>query len=142
MFLVNSNPASVLFDSGASHSFITARYVAKYNLPIVNMKQQMIISSPGGEMRAKYICSKLSLCIRGVDFLANLIVLESNGIDVILGMDWLAKYKGIIDCARRAVQLTNREGTQVEFVAAIPSTEESSLNQMKGIPIEEINVVN
>ena len=38
MFLVNLNPASVLFNSGASHLFITTRYVAKYNMPIVLMK--------------------------------------------------------------------------------------------------------
>ena len=69
MFLVNSNPASVLFDSGASHSFITARYVSKYNLPIVHMKQQMIISSPGGEMRAKVYMLKAKPLYKGGRFL-------------------------------------------------------------------------
>jgi hypothetical protein len=32
MFLVNSAPASVLFDSGASHTFISAEYVSKYSI--------------------------------------------------------------------------------------------------------------
>jgi hypothetical protein len=43
----------------------------------------------------------LNLKIRGVDFDVNLIVLESKGIDVILGMDWLGKHKVLIDCAKR-----------------------------------------
>jgi len=32
-FLVNSKPATVLFDSGASHSFITEQFVAKHDIP-------------------------------------------------------------------------------------------------------------
>ena len=87
MFLVNSAPASILFDSGASHSFITTEYVAKHSIPMSIMPKPMLVSSPGGGMKAAYICPKVTLRILGVDFFANLIVLESRGIDVILGMD-------------------------------------------------------
>jgi hypothetical protein len=38
-------------------------------------------------MRTKHICPTISITIRGVDFLTNLIVLDSKGIDIILGMD-------------------------------------------------------
>jgi hypothetical protein len=38
-------------------------------------------------MPARQLCPKVNLKIRGVDFFSNLIVLESKGIDVILGMD-------------------------------------------------------
>jgi hypothetical protein len=65
MFLVNSHPATVLFDSGASHSFISSRFVAKYNLPITTMKHTMLVSSPGGEMRTKHICPAVRISIRG-----------------------------------------------------------------------------
>jgi hypothetical protein len=41
-------------------------------------------------MRTKHICPVISITIRGVDFLVNLIVLDSKGIDIILGMDWLS----------------------------------------------------
>jgi hypothetical protein len=47
----------------------------------------MIVSSPRGDMPARQLCPKVNLKIRGVDFIANLIVLESKRIDVILGMD-------------------------------------------------------
>jgi hypothetical protein len=87
MILVNDNNAIVLFDSGASHSFIAASFVQKYNLPISMLKNQMIVSSPGGDIHARHVCPKVSILIRGVEFLANLIVLQSKGIGVILGMD-------------------------------------------------------
>jgi hypothetical protein len=48
MFLVNSTLASVLFDSGASHSFITSQFVAQHNIPISPMSRHMLVTSPGG----------------------------------------------------------------------------------------------
>jgi hypothetical protein len=87
MILVNDNNAIVLFDSGASHSFVSPSFVQKYNMPLSMLKNRMIVSSPRGDMHVRHVCSKVSILIRGVEFLANLIVLESKGIDVILGLD-------------------------------------------------------
>jgi hypothetical protein len=87
MILVNDNNAIVLFDSRASHSFVAANFMQKYNLPLSMLKNRMIVSSPGGDMHARHVCPKVSILIRGVEFLANFNVLESKGIDMILGMD-------------------------------------------------------
>jgi hypothetical protein len=65
MFLVNNTSAVVLFDSEASHSFISAAYVGKHNLPLTLLRYQMIVSSPGGDMPARQLCSKVNLKIRG-----------------------------------------------------------------------------
>jgi hypothetical protein len=65
MFLASSHPATVLFDSGASHSFISSTFVVKHHLPITIMKHTMLISSPGGEMRTKHICPAVSITIWG-----------------------------------------------------------------------------
>jgi hypothetical protein len=51
MFRANSNPATVLFDFGASHSFISSIFVATHKLPIAAMNCTMLVSSPGGEMK-------------------------------------------------------------------------------------------
>jgi hypothetical protein len=64
MFLANSHPVIVLFDLGASHSFISS-FVVEHQLPITIMKQTMLVSSPGGEMRTKHICPAISITIRG-----------------------------------------------------------------------------
>ena len=45
-----------------------------------------------------------------VEFLADLVVLVSKGIDVILGMDWLSRHNGLIGCTDKVVHLTNPEG--------------------------------
>jgi hypothetical protein len=53
MFFVNDTSAVVLFDSRASHSFISAAYVEKHNLPIALLRCQMIVNFPGGDMHAR-----------------------------------------------------------------------------------------
>jgi hypothetical protein len=65
MFLASSHPTTVLFDSGALHSFISSSFVVKHHLPITIMRHTMLVSSPGGEMRTKHICLAISITIRG-----------------------------------------------------------------------------
>jgi hypothetical protein len=65
-FSVNDISAVVLFDSGASHSFISGAYVEKHNLPIALLRCQMIVSSTGGDMPARQLCPNVNLKIRGV----------------------------------------------------------------------------
>ncbi len=141
MFLASSHPATILFDSGASHSFISSCFVAKHGLPIATMKHTVLVSSPGGEMRTKHICPTVSIFIRGVDFPSNLILLDSKSIDIILGMDWLSKYDGVIQCARKAVKLTKKGGALVEFVAMVQSGPFNQLNHTKAVALEDIRVV-
>jgi hypothetical protein len=132
MILINDNGAIVLFDSGASHSFVAANFVQKHNLPLSMLKNQMIVSSPGGDMHARHVCPKVSILIRGVEFLANLIVLESKGIDVILGMDWLSKHKGMINYAKKAVRLTTSSGKEIEYVAENLVMDKAASNRVDG----------
>jgi hypothetical protein len=147
MFLINDTSAVVLFDSFASHSFISAAYVVKHNLPLALLRCQMIVSSPGGDMPTRQLCPKVNLKIRGIDFVANLIVLESKGIDVIIGMDWLSKYKVLIDHAMKSVKMTTPEGKETEFIAglvviakAVPNC--AKVNQLDPSQGSEVPVVN
>jgi hypothetical protein len=130
MILVNDNGAIVLFDFGASHSFVAANFVQKHNLPLSMLKNQMIVSSLRGDRNARHVCPKVSILIRRVEFLANLIVLESKGIDVILEMDRLSKHKGMINCAKKAVRLTTSSGKEMEYVAENLVTDKAASNQV------------
>jgi hypothetical protein len=116
-FPVNSVPATVLFDSRASHSFITEQFVEKHGIPISSMKTHLLISSLNGEMKSTHLCPPVNLKIRGIDFQADLVVLTSSGIDVILGMDWLGECDGIILCAKKSMLLTIPQGDRIEVVA-------------------------
>jgi hypothetical protein len=146
-FFVNDTSAVVLFDSGALHSFISSAYVEKHNLPIALLRCQMIVSSSGGDMPARQLCLKVNLKIRGVDFVANPIVLESKCIDVILVMDWLSKHKVLIDCAKKSIKLTTLDGKELEFVVEPVVTAKgvancAKVNQLDASQGSEVPVVN
>ena len=82
MFPVDSHIAEVLFDTGATHSFITASWVEAHNLPITTMSTLIHIDSAGGKVQANSVCLNVSVEIRGIEFPANLIVMGTQGIDV------------------------------------------------------------
>jgi hypothetical protein len=56
-------------------------------------------------------------------------------------MDWLSKYDEVIQCTRKAVKLTKKDGTSIKFVALVQSGLDSKLNQTKAIALEDIRVV-
>jgi hypothetical protein len=146
-FFINDTSVVVLFDSGASHSFISAAYAKKHNLPIALLRCQMIVSSPGGDMPARQLCPKVNLKIRGVDFVSNLIVLKLKGIDIILGMEWLSKHKVLINCAKKSVKWTTLNGKELEFVAETVVTtmgvaNRTKVNQLDASQGLEVPVVN
>jgi hypothetical protein len=104
-------------------------------------------SSPGGDMPAKQLCPKVNLKIRGVDFVAILIVLESKGIDVILGMDWLSKHNVLINYTKKSVKLTTSKGKEMEFVTEPVVTtmgvaNHVKVNQLDASQGSEVPVVN
>jgi hypothetical protein len=84
---------------------------------------------------------------KGVDFVANLIVLESKGIDIILGMDWLSKHKVLIHCTKESIKLTTPDGKEMEFIAEPVVTangvaSRAKVNQMDAIQGFDVPVVN
>jgi predicted aspartyl protease len=113
MFPVDSHISKVLFDTGATHSFITASWVEAHNLPITTMSTPIQIDSVGGRIRADSICLNVSVEIRGIVFAANLIVKGTQGIDDILGMNWLDKYQAVISGDKRTIKLMSPLGEEV-----------------------------
>jgi hypothetical protein len=119
----NSVPAAILFDSGATHSFISARYVNTNELPLQTKQKPMIVITPKGPIEGNYMTNILTLAIMGREFWSMPIVLEESCIDLILGVSWLRKAKAVINCARGTVRLTSPKGEKFEVMVTItPST--------------------
>jgi hypothetical protein len=73
--------------------------------------------------------------------------LESKGIDVISGMDWLSKHKVLINCVEKSIKLTTLEGKEMEFVAKPIVTTKGVANHVKVSQLDasqesEVPVVN
>jgi len=132
----------VLFDPSASHSFISREYVEEHKITMLPMSKPLIVDPRGGEMKANRICPKVSVDIKGVNFEANLIVLELMDIDVILGKGWLSACKGVIKYAQRSVLLTTLSGKRIEYEGIQPSPEEydNGNDLLEGVNTEDSKV--
>jgi hypothetical protein len=137
-FMVNTHSATVLFDTGATHSFITQSFAERHGIHTSTLKRGMLVSSPGGQLGSHIFCPRVSVVIRGVEFSANLMVLDTKGIDVILGMETLVRWGVRIDCAQRTVHLLAPDGQEVTVSASEPS---GILCQMEARPTDGIRVV-
>jgi hypothetical protein len=136
-FLVEFTPATVLFDSRASHSFIATSFVEKHGIPSTPLEIPLVTRTPGSDLLCQLKCSHVRILLSGVVFLADLIVLPSQGIDVILGMDWLTKHKGIISCASKTVLLIDRQEKAVSCQAQPPANDPMMFN----LAAENISVI-
>ena len=73
-------------------------------------------------------------------FPSDLIILESQGLDVILGMDWLSMYGGNIDCASKSIMLTTPEGRRIKYVSW-HVLKRTQVNSLLRVVQEEVPVV-
>jgi predicted aspartyl protease len=114
-FSVESHSANVLFDTGATHYFVTASWVETHNIPVAPMYPPMRVSSIGGRTQTDRFCPSARVQIRGIEFPADLIVMGTRDITiyVILGMNWLTKYQASLSCYERTVRLVSLLGEEV-----------------------------
>jgi hypothetical protein len=106
-FLVADHPAGILFDSGASHTFISKKFMEKHYIPCTESREGFIIHSPGGQIFTKEVAFHMLVTLAERDFPTNMIVLNGQDIDVILGMNWLAQHKAILNTDLRTIKLSH-----------------------------------
>jgi predicted aspartyl protease len=132
MFYINAIPATILFDSGATHSFMSARYANTNELPLKNMKTPMLVITPKGPVEANYMTHRLTLTIMGREFWATPIILAESSIDLILGMSWLRKGKVVIQCGRGTVELTSPKGERFEVEIIVTTSTRRAIFLLDG----------
>jgi hypothetical protein len=104
-FFLFEQPIIILFDSGASHDFISLACAQKAKLTLWTMKASYSICIPGGRMVADHMVHPIPLELAGRVFLTSLIILEGQGIDVILGINWMMRHKAVLDISTHLVHL-------------------------------------
>ena len=81
----------------------------------------MLVQIPGDKTKSNHVCTEAPVQIQGKTYHDDLIVLGSQGIEVVLGMNWMTKYKGVIDCTKKSISVTSSDGEKVAYTATKPS---------------------
>jgi hypothetical protein len=141
MFLVANYPAVILFDSGASHTFISKKFVEQHCIPYNESREGFIIHSRGGQIFIKEVAFHVPVTLAERDFPTNMIVLKGQDIDVILGMNWLAQHKAILNTDLRTIRLSyGQEEVLLSIPVAIPAKPfgrvyEAIIPEIQDIPV-------
>jgi hypothetical protein len=102
-FSLNGYPAVVLFNSSTTHDFISKAYTQKCQLSIHHIDTPYLISTPGGRVVPKQIVMHPPLNLAGKLYKPSLIVLDGQGLDIILCMGWMRTHKALLDTATKVV---------------------------------------
>jgi hypothetical protein len=141
MFFLNDQPIVILFDSGASHDFMSFTCAKKALLTLVVSGMPYVISTPGGRVDADRIVRKVPLKLVGRIFKTGLIVLSGQGIDIILGMSWMKWHKAILDISVRLVQQNSPVYGKVTLHLPAVSRIKASLHHVVERKLQDIHVV-
>lgn len=85
--LVNSVLVKVLFDSGASHSYLSTSFASLHDIPLEPLRTHLLIRTPSTEFQTAMVSHQNEIVIGGQTFFAYLTALSSFDFDVILRMD-------------------------------------------------------
>ena len=141
-FLINNSPTIVLFDSGASHTFISKTYALQQKYSIHKIKQSYRITAPGAPIDTNLIVRGLRLSIGVEVFIINHVVLPHQGIDIILGMDWMTEHHALLDITDRTVQIrSSKSGKLIRIHLPTHKSLSHTVNTIEAQEIGEIPIV-
>jgi hypothetical protein len=140
MFSLNRHPIVVLFDSGATHIFISMACTKSRRLTITHLSTPYMISTPGGKMVTQYLAKNTPLHLGGKVYKASLIILDSQGIDVILGMSWMKENKAVLDIAARTMHLGSSTHGSVSLRLPSPTSIALALHHTTVQNLEDIPI--
>ncbi|GJW68074.1 putative reverse transcriptase domain-containing protein [Tanacetum coccineum] len=105
-FLLNNRYASILFDTGADRSFVSTTFSSLIDITPTTLDHYYDVELADGKIIGiNTIIRGCTLNFLDHPFNINLMPVELGSFDVIVGMDWLAKYHAVIDCAEKIVRI-------------------------------------
>jgi hypothetical protein len=106
-FSFNDTPVKILFDSGATHSFISEKLLGKMGLKGSHTNFAYKIITLGGQITSNILIHGVCLELGSKILPTNLIAISLAGMDVILGMDWMTQHKVILDISDKVVEINS-----------------------------------
>jgi hypothetical protein len=141
MFSLKGHPIFILFDSRASYDFISKACTQKCQLTIQHLNTPYIIQTLRGKIVTNQLVKNTPLCLGGKEYKTYLIVLEGQGIVVILGMGWMKGHKALLDTAARVVHLDLPAHGVDALQLSLPSVASPLVHHTTAHNLEDIRVV-
>jgi hypothetical protein len=141
MFFLFEHPIIILFDSAASHDFMSLACAQKANLTLCAMTAPYSITTPRGRVIADRMVRMIPLELVGRMFPTSLIILEGQGIHVILGMNWMKRHKTILDISTHLVHLDSSTFGKISLHLPPVAHLQASIHAVVAKSLDEIHVL-
>ncbi|GKD66848.1 putative reverse transcriptase domain-containing protein, partial [Tanacetum coccineum] len=106
MFLLNNRYATILFDTSTDKSFVSNTFSALVNITPTTLESHYDVELANGKIiGVNTIIRGCTLNFMNHPFNINLMSISLGSFDVIIGMDWLTKYHGVIICDEKIVRV-------------------------------------
>jgi len=113
-FPVNSLPTLVLFDTGATKSFVSLSFCKIFSLVKGRLNEPLEVEIVGKESRlVREVYRGNVLEIEGVRFPIDLIPIIMKEINVIVGVDWLSRHRAHFDCENQRIVVQTPSGGEL-----------------------------
>jgi hypothetical protein len=141
IFSVFNQLALILFDSGASYSFISQKFSAKCQLPFYHTKGSFMIATPRGKIATNQLNQSVPIQLGSHIIKTTLLVLGLENVDIILGANWMTRQQVVLDVASRIVEINSLIcGSFALFLPSQDSTQSCAF-AMTELPLKKIPVV-
>ncbi|XP_061375046.1 uncharacterized protein LOC133317222 [Gastrolobium bilobum] len=102
--LIRGYAFDAIFDSGATHSFISEFVANGLHVPIYEFTPPMVVKIATRDIvSTSLICKEVGSIFEKEEYMVDLIVLEGMNLHIILGMDWLVRYGVMLDCCSKRI---------------------------------------
>jgi hypothetical protein len=130
-----------MFDSCASHSFISQKFSVKCQLSFYHTQGAFMIATPGGRVATNQLNRNVPILLGSKIFKTTLLILGLENVDIILGATWMTQHRVVLDVAARALEI--RSPTFGDLTLYLPSQEttRSCAFSMIELPLKKIQVV-
>lgn len=112
MGFIKSKKINILFDSGATHSYISLSCVKILGLSVSRLPFDLRVTTPTEKNLVTSIaCMGCTLVYQNLPYTVDLICLPMSGLDVILGMNWLSSNNAVINCSDKTISVASQSMT-------------------------------
>ncbi|KAJ3699288.1 hypothetical protein LUZ61_002993 [Rhynchospora tenuis] len=133
---LGSTPICVLIDTGSTHSFINPALVDSAKWPVSTTTPLNVRIANGAAMTTSTVCQQLPFKLQNYDLSGTVRLLNIQGYDLILGMDWLSRHGPMsIDWDSGKLNLHNQD--QVIELTVQQEVAEVKLCQAVWDPVKE-----
>jgi hypothetical protein len=140
-FSINHQPVIILFDSGATYSFISSKCGMKVGLDFYRTKGAYMIATPSGKIASNQIYRKVPIQLGSNLIKTDLLLLDLEGMDILLGMDWMTRHRVSLDIYTRVVEIDSPDHDATILYLPQREYNNSCASAVEGIKLKDIPIV-